>query len=172
MEMGGRRIRRATAVALAVLLVPVAVAVAAAHLKPGALYTGKTGDCGSSVHGTTCVVKFRASASGLSMKFVGKTVIDTWGCNNGGGEALLGGHVSGFTPTPIPRVKVHSNGTLSGSVNYAVRAGSGTVYHYTSKVTGHLVNGGKKAVITFRYIWHSSQGNQPCKTQPVTLVGH
>ena len=60
--------------------------------------------------------KFRASRDGLSLRFVGKTVIDAWGCGAGGGEALLGGEAK--YRTPIPLVKVRADGRLYGSISY------------------------------------------------------
>ena len=88
--------------------------MAAARLTHGALYTGRS--CSSSgIPRTTCVFKFRAASDGLSLRFVGATVIDAWGCRAGGGEALLGGEVKGATP--IPRVKLQAHGKLYGSGN-------------------------------------------------------
>lgn len=102
--MKGALIRSAIAVTFACMLVAAAGAFAAVRLAGGALYTGKSPDCGSSVPGTTCQFRFRASGNGRSLRFVGRTVIDTWGCRGGGGEALLGGKLKNETPTPIPVV--------------------------------------------------------------------
>ena len=170
--MTGAWIRRAMVVAFAAMLVPAAVAFAAARLKPRALYTGKSSACGSTVAGTTCVFRFRASADGRSLRFVGKTVIDTWGCRGGGGEALLGGELRNARPTPIPVVKVKANGALYGTVGYTLRPTMAPPAHYTSTVTGHLAKAGKATVITFHNIYHSNQGNVPCATRPVTLTAH
>lgn len=166
--MEGCWIRRAMVAALAVMLVAATGAFAAARLQPGALYTGKDSACGSSVPGTTCVFRFRARGDGRSMTFVGKTVIDSWGCRGGGGEALLGGKLK--FATPIPLVKVRANGTLYGSLGYVLRPATGTPNHYVSSVSGHLANAGNSVVITFHNIYHSSHGNEPCATQPVTLT--
>lgn len=153
--------------ALALILVVAAEALAAARLHPGALYVGKDSDCGSNVRGTTCVFRFRAGQDGRSLKFVGKTVIDTWGCRGGGGEALLGGELK--FATPIPLVEVRANGTLHGSHSYVVRPSVGAPNHYVSSVSGHLAKGGETVVITFHNVYLSSHGNEPCVTQPVTL---
>jgi hypothetical protein len=171
LEMKGARIRRSMGVASAAMLVAAAGALAAGTLKPGALYTGKSSACGSSVAGTTCVFRFRASADGRSLRFVGKTVIDTWRCRGGGGEALLGGTLKNAKPTPIPVVRVRANGALYGSVGYTLRPTGAPPAHYTSSVTGHLANAGREAVITFHNVYRSSHGNQPCATQPATLTG-
>lgn len=82
-------LRRAAALAVAGLLVATAGALAATRLSAGALYTGRS--CSSSrISRTTCVFKFRGSSDGRSLGFVGATVVDTWRCRRGGGEALLG----------------------------------------------------------------------------------
>lgn len=162
-------VRRAAALAVAVLLVGAAGALAAAQFAPGALYTGRS--CSSSgLPRTTCVFKFDASNDGRSLRFVGATVVDTWRCNGGGGEALLGGEVKGATP--IPRVQLRANGKLYGSVSYVLRRTQGAPARYTSTVTGHLVHAGRSAVVTFHNTYISSRGNQPCATQPVTLTKH
>lgn len=165
-------IRSVTAVALAGLLLTAAGALAATRLMDGAVYTGKSGFCGSTISGTTCVFRFRASADGRSLRFVGKTVIDGWACRGGGGEALLGGKLKNEMPTPIPVVKARTNGTLYGSVTYTLRPTSAPPEHEKSTVTGHLANAGKKAVVTFHNVYLSSHGNIPCATQPVTLTAH
>lgn len=158
--------RRGAALAIAGLLVGAAGALAATHLRPGALYTGKDSQCGSSVPGTTCVFRFRASNDGMSLRFAGKTVIDSWGCRGGGGEALLGGEAKGATP--IPLIKLSKDGTLHGSVGYVLRPSGAPPAHYTSTVTGHMSRAGKTAVITFHVSLNS--GRSPCSTQPVTLA--
>ena len=114
--------------------------------------------------------KFRASNDGRSLRFAGATVVDTWRCNGGGGEALLGGEVKGATP--IPRVQLQANGKLYGSVSYVLRRTQGAPARYKSTVTGHLAHAGKAAVVTFHNVYVSSSGTQPCATQPVTLTKH
>jgi hypothetical protein len=159
-------LRRAAALAVAGLLVFAGGALAAARFTPGALYAGRS--CSSSaIPRATCVFKFRASKDGRSLRFAGATVVDTWRCNGGGGEALLGGEANGATP--IPRVQLRANGTLYGSVNYILRRTQGAPARYKSSVTGHLANPGK-AVVTFHNTYISSSGDQPCATQPVTLT--
>jgi hypothetical protein len=160
--------RRGAALALVALLATAAAALAAAHFRPGAAYTGRDGYCSSRVPGTTCMFKFRASRDGLSLRFVGKTVIDAWGCRGGGGEALLGGEAK--YATPIPLVKVQANGKLYGSGSYVLRPTHAAPDHYNATVTGHLAKSGRTAVITFHNTYISSSGNQPCATQPVTLT--
>lgn len=147
-------VRRSAALAVVALLVAAGVALAAAHFRAGAVYTSKS--CQNpGVHGTTCAYKFRASTDGGKLKFVGTTVITTWGCNDGGGEALLGGKHDGADPLPV--VKVKTRGALYGS------AGNG---QNEVTVTGHLAGSGKTAVVTFHLI------NQGCLTAPVTLTAH
>lgn len=160
---------RAAALAVIGLLVAAAGALAAARFTHGALYTGRS--CSSSgLPRTTCVFKFRASNDGRSLRFVGATVVDTWRCKGGGGEALLGGEVKGATP--IPRVQLRASGKLYGSVNYVLRRTQGPPARYKSTVTGHLANAGKAAVVTFHNTHVSSSGNQSCATQSVTLTKH
>ena len=112
--------------------------------------------------------KFRASPDGLSLRFVGTTVIDAWRCRGGGGEALLGGEVKGATP--IPLVKVQANGRLYGSSSYVFRPTQAPPDHYKVTVTGQLAKSARTAVITFHNTYISSSGNRPCTTQPVTLT--
>ena len=98
--------------AVLVVLVAASSALAAAHFRAGASYTGKT--CQSTqVKGTTCVYRFRASSNGTTLKFVGTTGVTGWGCNGGGGEALLGGKHEGADALPV--IKVQPKGTLYGS---------------------------------------------------------
>ncbi|HET7048378.1 MAG TPA: hypothetical protein VFI54_08940 [Solirubrobacteraceae bacterium] len=146
-----RVVGRSGALAIAVvLLIATGVALAATHFAKRALYTGRScrGDAG--LPGATCVYKFRSSRDGLTLRFVGKTVIATWICQGGGGEALIGGTLQGATPVPV--VKVRANGTVYGS---ASRAGNKVT------VTGKLMHGGKTVVITF----HQGQ----CVVPRVTL---
>lgn len=161
-----RASRRGTALAIAGLLIAATGALAVAHLRAGKLYTGKDADCGSSVPGTTCVFKFRASKDGLSLRFAGKTVIDTWGCRGGGGEALLGGEAK--YATPIPLIMLGKSGKLHGSVDFVLHPTSAPPEHYTSTVTGHISRAGKAAVITFEIRFKGSRS--PCSTQPVTIT--
>lgn len=163
-----RAVRRGAALALVALLATAAAALGAAHFRPAATYTGRDSACSSRVPRTTCVFKFRASRDGLTLRFVGKTVIDTWGCRGGGGEALLGGEVKGATP--IPLVKVQANGKLSGSGSYIFRPTQAPPEHYKVTVTGQLAKSARTAVITFHNTYISSSGNRPCATQPVTLT--
>lgn len=168
-----RLLCRGVALALSAALLVTASAFAAVSLKSGAIYTGKSPSCSEgAIAGTTCVFKFRASGNGRSLQFIGKPVVDGWGCGAGGGEALLGGKLKSSTPTPIPLAKIHANGSLSGSVSYVMRPTAGPVSHYKSSVTGHLSNGGKAVVITFRNTLTSGHTSQPCATQPVTLSAH
>ena len=120
----------------AIVLMAAVEASAATHLTPGALYTSKAGKCTSPGPGITCEYKFRASSDGQSLRFVGKTVVDSWICNGGGGEALLGGKKG----QSIPLVKVSSGGKLQGSVRD---------HSTVESVTGRLTQAGKAAVITF-----------------------
>jgi hypothetical protein len=163
-----RAVRRGAALTLAALLPTAAAALAAAQFRPGATYAGQDSYCSSHVPGTTCLFKFRASGDGLSLRFVGKTVIDAWRCRGGGGEALLGGEAKGATP--IPLVKVQAMGKLYGSSSYILRPTQGPANHYKVTVTGHLTKSGRTAVITFHNTYISSSENQRCATQPVTLT--
>jgi hypothetical protein len=165
---GLRAVRNGAGLAPVAVLVMAAVALAAVHFRPSATYTGKDSYCSSNVQGTTCAFKFQASADGRSLRFVGKTVIDAWGCGNGGGEALLGGKMKGATP--IPLVKVRASGVLYGSVKYTFQPTQAPVEHFKAWVTGHLGKSGKTATITLHM---SSQANsRSCSIQPVTLAAH
>lgn len=165
---GARAVRRGVALALIALLATAAAALAAARFRPAATYTGRDSYCSSRVPRTTCMFKFRASPDGQSLRFVGTTVIDAWGCSGGGGEALLGGEVKGATP--IPLVKVRANGKLYGSDSYVFRPTQAPPDHYEVTVTGQLAKSARTAVITFHNTYISSGGNRPCTTQPVTLT--
>lgn len=161
-----RLVRNGAALALVAVLAMAVVALAAAHFQPGATYQGKDGYCSSNVPGTTCEFKFQASSDGRLLRFVGRTVIDAWGCSNGGGEALLGGKMEGATP--IPPVQVRASGALYGSVMYTFRPTQAPVEHLKASVTGHLGTSGKTVTIALHM---SSQANsRPCSTQPVTLA--
>jgi hypothetical protein len=135
------------------MLLAAGVAVAAAHFHASALYTGKSCDRPGGIEGTTCVYKFRATADGSALKFIGRTVVSTWICHGGGGEALLGGTVHGAAPIPV--VKVRPKGGLYGSA----RKGESKV-----TVTGHLTGGGETATLNFHL------GNQGCTSPKVTLT--
>jgi hypothetical protein len=163
-----RAVRRGTALALVALLITGAAALAAAQFRPGATYTGRDSYCSSRVPGTTCVFRFRASRDGLSLRFVGKTVIDAWGCGAGGGEALLGGEAK--YRTPIPLVKVRPKGKLYGSVSYVFTPTAAAPERLKVTVTGQLAESGRTATITLHQTSSSSSGNRGCATQPVTLI--
>ena len=163
-----RAVRWGAALPFAALLVTAAAALAAARFGPGATYTGRDSYCSSRVSGTTCVFKFRASRDGLSLRFIGKTVIDAWGCRGGGGEALLGGKAK--YATPIPLVKVRANGKLYGSISYVFTPTAAAPEHLKVTVTGHIGESGRTAMIMFHQTSASSSGNRGCATQPVTLT--
>lgn len=163
-----RAVRRGPALAMAALLVSAAAALAAEHFRASATYTGRSCSASSfAPPGTTCVFKFRASGDGLSLRFVGKTVIDTWGCGQGGGEALLGGEAK--YAAPIPLVKVRPSGKLYGSVSYVFTPTSAPPEHLKVTVTGQLATSGRTATITFHQTSSSGSGTRGCATQPVTL---
>ena len=124
------------------------------HFVPGALYTGKTCASAPGIPRTGCAFKFRASADGSTLRDVGITVIDSWRCNGGGGEALIGGKARGATLVPV--VRVRATGVLDGSV------GTGS---HRSSVTGKLAIGGRSAQIVF----HSGTAAYACHTNAVTL---
>jgi hypothetical protein len=127
---------------------------AAVHFVPGAVYTGKTCATPGGIPHTGCTFTFRASADGSSLRFTGITVIDSWRCNGGGGEALIGGKARGATPVPLVRVK--STRALYGS--------TGTGSHRSS-VSGTLATGGRSAQIVF----HTGTAAYACHTGVVTL---
>jgi hypothetical protein len=161
-------VRWGVALAFAASLVTVAAALAAAHFGPGSTYTGRDAYCSSRVSGTNCVFKFRASRDGLSLRFVGETVIDAWGCREGGGEALLGGKAT--FATPIPLVTVGANGKLYGSISYVLAPTAAPPEHLKVTVTGRLAESGRTAMIVFHQTSASSNANEGCATQPVTLT--
>jgi hypothetical protein len=151
---------RSIGAALLVALVLAAAAEAsirastAAHFVPGALYTGKTCATPPGIPNTGCTFKFRASATGSSLKSIGITVIDSWRCNGGGGEALIGGKAHGATAVPL--VHVRATGALYGSI------GTGS---HRSWVSGTLAAGGRTAHIVF----HSGTAAYACHTNAVVL---
>jgi hypothetical protein len=146
--------RSAAALAVAALLTAAAGASAAVHLTTGATYTGKSSACQqATIPGTTCVFAFRASARGFALRFVGETVVSSWACPHGGGEALLGGKVNGNDPIPLLRVR--SNGDLYGS------AGSGPS---EVAVSGYIAEAGTKAVVRFHLV------HQHCVSPRVTVI--
>jgi len=158
-------VRWGTALLLTLMFVAAtgaALGTSEAGLKPGALYTSAAKTCTGIPADTTCVFKFRASSDGRSLQFVGKTAVDTWHCNGGGGEAFLGGKFK--DATPIPPVKLSTGGTLYSSLLATSSSGN----KYTVKVTGHIANGGAAAVLTFHSIPVS--GTVKCATPPVTLT--
>jgi hypothetical protein len=124
------------------------------HLTTTATYTGKSSVCQhATIPGTTCVFTFRASSRGFALRFVGETVVSSWVCRQGGGEALLGGKVNGNDPVPLLRLQ--SNGHLYGSY------GRGPT---EVAVNGYIAEAGTEAVIRFHLV------HQHCFTPKVTLV--
>jgi len=146
--------RRSTALAVAALLVGGSAASAATGFRFSALYTGRTCKGSTGLKGTTCVFRFRASRDGLTLRFVGDTVVSSWICKRGGGEALIGGEHYGAEPVPVLHVK--SNGAIYGS------ARSGT--KKTITVEGQLAGNGRTATITFHL------ANPSCASPKVTLT--
>lgn len=145
------RARAGAGLAIVILLLGAASALAAPLFTSGASYTGRSATCVGISHppaGTTCTFKFRASKSGTSLRFVGTTVLATWGCSGGGGEALLGG--THQYADPIPLIGVGTRGALHGS------AGQGK---NKITVTGRLAANSKTVSLTFHLI------NQGCATQ-------
>jgi hypothetical protein len=141
-------------VAIAALLLPASAALAGVHLSSGSAYTGRSSACPHpKVPGTTCIFKFHASQNGYGLRFVGKTVVSSWTCRKGGGEALLGGKVSGNDPVPL--LVLGSDGKLQG------RAG-----HGPTRVTaaGHIAEAGTKVVVRLRLV------HQHCVTPKITLI--
>jgi hypothetical protein len=136
------------------MLVAAGSALATVHLTTGATYTGKSGAChGATIPGTTCVFTFRASPRGFALLFAGETVVSSWACPQGGGQALLGGKVNGNDPIPV--LRLGSNGSLYGS------DGSGPD---EVAATGYIAEAGTKAVIRFRLV------HQHCTSPKVTLI--
>jgi hypothetical protein len=84
---------------------------------------------------------------------VGETVVSSWICRQGGGQALLGGKVSGHDPVPLLRLR--SNGNLYGS------GGSGP---NEVAVTGYIAEAGTKAVVHFHLV------HRGCSSPKVTLI--
>jgi len=113
-----RLARRSTALAAATFLIAAGSALAQVHLSAGSYYSGKSTTCDHpTTPGTRCVFTFRASHGGFALRLVGPTVVSTWECRHGGGEALLGGNASGNVPVPL--LNLQGDGTLSA------RGGSG-----------------------------------------------
>jgi hypothetical protein len=148
------RARAIATAAIAGVLVSASGALAGVHLSSGSAYTGKSNACPHpKLAGTTCVFKFRASRNGYGLRFVGKTVVSSWACRQGGGQALLGGKVSGNDPLPL--LVLGSDGKLQG------RAGRGP-----TRVTavGHIAEAGTKVVVRFHL------AHQHCVTPKITLI--
>ena len=146
---------RAAILALAALLMSGAVATASVRLTTGAIYSGKSTAC---VHpkpkGTSCVFSFRAGSNGYGLGFVEKrTVISSWSCRKGGGEALFGGKVAGHVRVPV--LLLQPDGELLGSV------GSGP---NRVSASGHIAEAGTKVVLRL----HLAHGH--CVTPKITLI--
>ena len=148
-----RLARRSTALAAATFLIAAGSALAQVHLSAGSYYSGKSTTCDHpTTPGTRCVFTFRASHGGFALRLVGPTVVSTWECRHGGGEALLGGNASGNVPVPL--LNLQGDGTLSA------RGGSG---RQAISVTGHIAEAGTKVVLRFHLV------HQHCVTPKVTL---
>jgi hypothetical protein len=112
-----------------------AAAALAAHPVPGAVYVGNSGECPTGRE--RCEFDFRVSSDGRTLRFVKQGVaLTSWGCQNGGGEAVFGAN----SYYRIPAAKIHSNGTFSGS------GGQGA---HTVEITGKFTGSGKTAVLKF-----------------------
>ncbi len=139
--MRTRLLRRGAALGSLAAVLGAGTALAAVHFKPNALYTGQSPACkggGKPPQGASCEFKFRASSDGTKLRFTGKTVVSTWGCHGGGGEALLGGKLKGHDVVPV--IKLGAKRKLHGT------AGRG---EKRISVTGRLAKSGKSATITF-----------------------
>lgn len=63
----------------------------AARPAPGALNRGESGVCAANVR-WECVLKFRVSSDGRTLRFVKKgEAVSFWACRGGGAEAIFGG---------------------------------------------------------------------------------
>ena len=148
-----------------------ALAALSPHLRAGALYTGRSTVCGHPPSGETCTFAFRATSTGLAMQFVGKTVVDVYGCPGGGGEALLGGKATGANPVPV--IKVLTRGRLYGAVRYSTTVPTThATYHYEETAMGSITHGGASASVTFHNIYLQQSGNIVCATPSVRLTAH
>jgi hypothetical protein len=149
----GRLARRSAALAAAALLLSAGTALAQVHLSAGSYYSGKSPACHrSGAPGTRCFFTFRASHGGFVLRLVGPTVVSTWECRRGGGEALLGGKASGNVPVPL--LSLQADGQLSG------RTGAG---RQKIAVTGHIAEAGTKVVLRFQLV------HQHCVTPKIVL---
>lgn len=148
-----RLARRGAALATAALLIPAGSALAQVHLSAGSFYSGKSTACHRpTTPGTRCVFTFRASHGGFALRLVGATVVSTWECRHGGGQALLGGKASGNVPVPL--LSLQADGKLSGA------GGTG---RQKIAVSGHIAEAGTKVVLRFHLV------HQHCVTPKVTL---
>jgi hypothetical protein len=122
-----------------------------AYPVPGALYTGNSGKCATSIR-QECAFMFRVSGDGQTLRFVKRgKAISTWQCQGGGGEAIFG---SGTYEYRIPSARIRSSGKFSGT------GGTGS---RLLRITGSFIASDKTAVLKFVL------PNQHCQTPQLML---
>ncbi len=141
---------RSAAMALAALVCLAAAASATALFTPGATYRGRSVTCGpgasgkSPVTGTVCFFVYRANKAGTSLTPADATVLSTWRCHGGGGEAQLGGRAKYADPLPV--ITVGANRALRGSAGHGQKrvtvTGSLSANGMTLTLVVHLINQG------------------------------
>lgn len=161
MECTSRVAGRSTAVALVTLVCLAATASATALFTPGATYRGRSVSCGpnasgkSPVPGTVCFFVYRANKAGTSLTPANATVLSTWRCRGGGGEAQLGGRAKYADPLPV--ISVGANRALHGSAGHGQKRVT---------VTGGLSANGMSLTLVLHLI------NQGCVSAQEKLTRH
>ena len=141
-----------------------AAAASAPQPKPNAVYTGSEtrGKC-AAPKGLACTFVFHVSPDGRTMRFVSeKDVIGAWACHGGGGEVIFGTNKSPDGPgTPVPLLRIQTNGAFRGSTRYGASGHRGTVV-----ATGAFTGSGRTARIKFTL----DPGAHSCVNGPLGLT--
>ena len=141
-----------------------AAAASAPQPKPNAVYTGSEtrGKC-AAPKGLACTFVFHVSRDGLTMRFVSKKdVIGAWACHGGGGEVIFGTNKSPDGPgTPVPLLRIQTNGAFRGSTRYGASGHQGTVV-----AAGAFTGSGRTARIKFTL----DPGAHSCMNGPLELT--
>ncbi len=141
---------RSAAMALGAFVCLAAAASATALFTPGATYRGRSASCvpdasgKSPVPGTVCFFVYRANKAATSLTPANATVLSTWRCHGGGGEAQLGGRAR--YADPLPTISVSANRALHGSAGHGQKrvtvTGSLSANCMTLTLVVHLINQG------------------------------
>ncbi len=148
MKCTSRVAGRSVTMALVALVCLAAAASATALFTPGATYRGRSVSCipdssgKSPVPGTVCFFVYRANKARTSLTPANATVLSTWRCHGGGGEAQLGGRAKYADPLPV--ITVGANRALHGSAGHGQKrvtvTGSLSANGMTLTLVVHLIN--------------------------------